>query len=53
MELESIDNNVFSVDYEKGLYLCSFSKEEYEHINKALQHYDLVQEIKQLLEESK
>lgn len=51
--LETIDNNLKSCAPQYDVYTYSFTLEQVKHINRALQHYDLVKEIKQLLKETK
>lgn len=51
--ITNIDNNLKSCAPQYNVYTYSFTLEQVEHINRALQHYDLVQEIRELLKESK
>lgn len=49
--ISNIDSHLKSCSPQNDVYTYSFTKEEVDHINRALQRYDLVQEIKQVLEE--
>lgn len=51
--ITDINNNLKSCAPQYDVYTYSFTFEQVEHINRSLQHYDLVQEIRELLEESK
>lgn len=49
--ISNIDSHLKSCREDADVYTYSFTKEEVNHINRALQRYDLVQEIRQVLEE--
>lgn len=51
--IHNIDNHLKSCAPQYDVYTYSFNLEEVKHINRALQRYDLVKEIKELLQESK
>lgn len=49
--ISNIDDHLKSCSPQNDVYTYSFTKEEVDHINRALQRYDLVQEIRQVLAE--
>lgn len=51
--INNIDEFLESCAPQYDVYTYSFTLEQVKHINRALQHYDLVKEIKQLLKETK
>lgn len=51
--LTTINDHLKSYSHKNDVYTYSFNHEEVEHINRALQRYDLVKEIKELIKESK
>lgn len=51
--LATIDDHLKSYSPDNDVYTYSFNHEEVEHINRALQRYDLVNEIRELMKESK
>lgn len=51
--INNIDDHLKSCSPQNDVYTYSFTSEEVAHINRALQRYDLIAEIKQLLQENK
>ena len=52
-EISNIDDHLKSCSPVNDVYTYSFNHDEVEHINRALQRFDLVKEIREALKESK
>lgn len=51
--ISNIDERILAFSKETNIYVYAFTREEVNHINDALMRFDLVQEIRGLLEEGK